>query len=103
MFNQNRIKELEMANQQWQQWYQTQQMPQFQPQPQQYSVLQPPVKKKGKKKQIANSRGAKATSFEEKMWITIIILSIFSVLILKDWYTELKNTPDRVERKSKTK
>jgi hypothetical protein len=94
MFNQNRIKELEMANQQWQQWYQTQQSPQFQP-------FESTVKKK-KKKQIAKSRGTDAMSFEVKLWIAIIILSFFSVLIIKDWLTELK-TPDRVERKLKTK
>ena len=95
MFNQSRIKELEMANQQWQQWYQTQQMPQVQQVP-------PSTKKKGKKKQIAKSRGAYAMSFEVKLWIAIIILSFFSVLIIKDWLTDIK-TPERVERKLKTK
>jgi hypothetical protein len=97
MFNQTRIKELEMANQQWEQWYQTQQSPQFQP----FQQV-PPTTKKKKKKHIAKSRGTGAMSFEQKLWIAIIILSFFSVLIIKDWLTDIK-TPDRVERKLKTK
>lgn len=37
-------------------------------------------------------------SMEGKVWMMVLILSLFSVLIIKNWYTELK-TPNRVERK----
>ena len=95
--NQNRIKELETANQQWQQWYQSQQMqPQYQPQFQQ--PIQSAVKKKWKKKQSKRNNSLDSMSFEVKLWIFIILLSIFSVLVIKDWLTEIK-TPERVEHK----
>lgn len=101
MFNQSRLKELEMANKQWEQWYQNQQQAQFQPQ---FQTMVTTEKKKKKNKQLAkNDIKAKPLSFEQKLWIAIIILSFFSVLIIKDWLTDIK-TPERVEqRKLKTK
>lgn len=58
-------------------------------------VQQP--KKKTKKKTPAKKDDL---SFEAKLWIAIIILSFFSVLIIKDEFTD-SNPQKRVEQRTK--
>ena len=78
------------------------QQQQMYPIPPQYFYPNPPVtqvqqpKKKTKKKPPAKKI---KLSFEAKMWITIFILSFFSILIIKNWLNDIDSPPTKTIRR----
>jgi len=89
-----KIAELEEANRQWAQWYAMQQLPQSLP-PQ-----IPTQTKKKKKKAPKNKVNPNPLSNEAKMWFFILLLTVFSILVIKDWLSEATQIkPPKGQRK----
>lgn len=94
MNTQQRIQELEKANEMWQQWYLNQQQKVVIPQVSTTISQQPKKKKKAHKP----PNKSEPISKEVQMWIIIIILSLFAGLIVKNWYRDAVTIPRKEVR-----